>query len=103
MADETGAMVYGQNPDGSFKLVPDADGDMWHLDWPVILISWDAAIAYASWYSDQRAEQWRLPFELEWEKSARGVDGRIYPWGIDTITLMPVIARAIRDECCQMV
>ena len=47
----------------------------------MILISWDAAIAYASWYSDQRAEQWRLPFELEWEKSARGVDGRIYPWG----------------------
>lgn len=48
---------------------------------PVTWISWDTAMAYADWLSSRSTLPWRLPGELEWEKAARGVDGRAYPWG----------------------
>ncbi len=42
---------------------------------PATLVSWFGARAYCDYYS------WRLPTEIEWEKSARGVDERPFPWG----------------------
>lgn len=48
---------------------------------PVVGISKQAADAYCRWRSQQEGREVRLPTADEWEKAARGVDGRIYPWG----------------------
>ncbi len=61
--------------------VRDPEGDRWDPNWPVMAISWDDAVAYASWRSARDHANYGLPTEVEWEKAARGVDGRFLPWG----------------------
>jgi eukaryotic-like serine/threonine-protein kinase len=48
---------------------------------PVFGVTVNSAAAYARWLSRRTGMRLRLPTDDEWEKAARGADGRLYPWG----------------------
>ncbi len=78
-----GGQYWERPPPGGLYRVPeeDADGDRWDPRWPMTAVSWNDAAAYSAWFRTHDGRPWRLPTEFEWEKAARGVDGRSYPWG----------------------
>ena len=60
---------------------PEALPDAERQRLPALGVSFDAAVAYAEWASVQRGFSLCLPTHDQWEKAARGADGRVYPWG----------------------
>ena len=65
----------------SFRIHPDSEGDIWDMRWPIFNVDVSCAEGYINWLNEQSGYTWRLPTEAEWEKAARGVDGRNFPWG----------------------
>lgn len=62
------------SPDGTFD--PRVTADL-----PIVGITLEAAMEFCKWKSEQLGKMVRLPTAQEWEKAARGVDGRTYVWG----------------------
>jgi len=50
-------------------------------DHPRVNVSWYEAVAYARWLSAKLNYEIAIPTEQQWEKAARGADGRLYPYG----------------------
>ena len=81
--------LYGRDPAGARAHVP----PRWRLGsdahyhpedhgrLPITQVSGRNALAYAAWRRQRDALPWRLPADFEWEKAARGVDGRGFTWG----------------------
>ena len=68
----------------NFEPIFQVDGSIrapFTADMPVTGINYEAAEAYCRWYGEQHGVVCRLPSNLEWEKAARGIDGRNYVWG----------------------
>ena len=63
--------------DGNWKNTYFEQGE----DHPVVSVSWNDAMAYCDWLSQELELDFLLPTAAQWEKGARGTDQRPYPWG----------------------
>ncbi len=73
-------MGYTDEDWHTFSLVSPDD------DCPASHLSYNDAKEFCRWLRRETGEYYSLPHELEWEKAARGEDGRLYPWGNGAVT-----------------
>ncbi len=76
-----GGTLWEHTGEGWSSALPTAVDDDTTHDLPVFGVSAVSAQAYADWLSEASGHRYRLPKDKEWEKAARGTDGRLYPWG----------------------
>jgi serine/threonine protein kinase/formylglycine-generating enzyme required for sulfatase activity len=76
-------VLWPTGPDGRYTVdgIADTNAILWAPDSPVVLVDHPAAAAFCAWAAARSGRAWRLPHDLEWEKAARGADGRRFPWG----------------------
>jgi serine/threonine-protein kinase len=72
--DLADSVSWVRGPDG-WEVSPES------RNFPATFLDWHGAMAFARWESTRTGFPWRLPIELEFEKAARGADGRAFPWG----------------------
>ncbi len=73
---------FTRGPDGKYFMPAfDRQNNLMDPRFPVFGVSFEDAQAYLEWRSARDGVRYRLPTEAEWEKAARGVDGRFFPWG----------------------
>jgi serine/threonine-protein kinase len=77
-----GGYLWEAGADGRYFLPRlDGDGNPCHPRAPVMGVSFVDAEMYTNWRAKRDGVPYRLPTEEEWEKAARGADGRAFPWG----------------------
>ncbi len=92
---------------------PDKYGGVYDLpNHPVVMVTWYEAAAFSNWLGEKLGLKVSLPTEAQWERAARGVDGRRYPWageltpdhanydqtGIGTTTAVGIFPRGANPE-----
>lgn len=77
LRDEEGEGLY-RFASGQVSLI---ENEFAQLDWPANYTDYESALAYTAWRSEESGLSYRLPADMEWEKVARNVDGRPFPWG----------------------
>ena len=90
---------YGSNPQFWESALHRGGGIAGNDLFPVVGISRYEADAYCKWLSVKTGKTYRLPTEAEWEKTARGTDGRTFPWG----EVKPKCDFANLAQTCKMV
>ena len=79
---KSGSSNYFEAKNGKYLLpAADEEGDAWDLKWPILSVNYLDAVRYTKWKSESTGLRFRIPTLAEWLKSARGADGRVYPWG----------------------